>query len=128
MAKITLGKRPESFKRTVKTKILDEAGNVVNGEIDCSFVYRTASEYGKLIDELNDGQPTQSGDMELLFTILERKKDRNGEYLARILNGWGMTAEFNVTNAQQLCDEFPGVVNDIFADYREVIVEGRLGN
>lgn len=126
MAKITLGAVPKNFKRVVKTKILDEAGNEVNGEIECSFVYRTPSEYGKLIDELNDGQ--QQPDDLAASDVFKRKKERNGEYLMRILDGWGMDAEFNATNAQRLCDEFPGVADAIFLNYRAAIVEGRLGN
>lgn len=129
MAKITLGATPKNFKKTVKNKILDENGKVVEGTIDCSFIYRTTTEYGKLVDELNEGQPIrQADDGFFLADLLRNKKERNGEYIVKILDGWGMDAEFNVSNAQQLCDEYPGVAEAIFTAYREAIVEGRLGN
>lgn len=125
MAKITLGATPANFKKTVKVTLLDGT----QGTMDCVFIYRTVTQYGELIDKLNEGGQQRATDEDFsLADLFARNKTKNGEYVCQILEGWGLDAEFTPTNAQQLCNEFPGVALALFESYRNAIVEGRLGN
>ena len=126
MAMIKLGATPKNFKKTVKVQMLDGT----TGTIDCTFIYRTVTEYGELIDKLNEdgATPKDADEAFSLASLFARNKTKNGAYLLQILEGWGMDSEFNPETAQRLCDEYPGVGAAIFETYRNAIVEGRLGN
>ena len=53
MAKITLGKKPKNFKKTISVQMLD--GTTGTGE--CVFKYRTKKEFGEFIDGITfDGR------------------------------------------------------------------------
>lgn len=125
MAKITLGATPKNFKKTVKVTLLDGT----QGTIDCTFIYRTVTQYGELIDKLNEGGSAKTPEEAVsLADLFSRNKEKNGDYICQILEDWGMEAAFTPSNAQQLCDEYPGVAAALFEAYRNAIVEGRLGN
>lgn len=127
MATISLGKAPKNFKKLVRVPMLDGT----EGTIDCLFKYRTVTAYGELIDGLSTEAgvkvDTSAGDFSLK-AVFERTRDKNGEFLVKVLDGWNLDEEFTQANAQQLCDELPGAASAIFEAYRAAIVEGRLGN
>lgn len=130
MAKISLGKRPKSFKRTIKVP-MHEGGE---GAIEVSFLYRTRTEFGALVDDLlkaADVTPASTSDEDVAFSLqlaLERTRDTNADYILKIMDGWDLDEAFTRASVVQLCDELPGAAQAIIADYRAAITEGRLGN
>ena len=130
MAKITLGKRPQHFKRVI-TFDLPEGGK---GSIEVSFLYRTRTEFGTFVDELfsQAGEtPASQGDEDVKFSLakaLEKTVDSNADYLMKIIDGWNLEAEFSRDSMQQLCDEYPGAALTLIDTYRLAITEGRAGN
>ncbi|QNN56496.1 hypothetical protein H9K76_18440 [Diaphorobacter ruginosibacter] len=127
MAKIILGKRPETFKRKVKFPMLDGS----EGVITCDFVYRTKKEFGELIDLITKDAKAeeQGGDVaDSLGSILSKTIGKNAEYLLQILKDWDVDAPLNQESAEQLSDELPGATAAIMETYRVAIADGRLGN
>ena len=130
MAKIVLGKRPKSFKRTLKVPLPEGA----EGSIELSFVYRTRSEFGAFVDELLAAakvKPASAADEDVAFSLqqsLELTRDTNADYILKIVDGWNLDEEFTRDAVVQLCDELPGVALAIINDYRAAVTEGRLGN
>ncbi|MGC3984836.1 MAG: phage tail assembly chaperone [Pseudorhodoferax sp.] len=126
MAKITLGKRPESFRRKVTFPLI-EGGD---GVIMCDFKYRTKSEFGQFLDQMSsdagvvpeEGKPLSIGD------LMAKTVDRNADYLLDVLKGWDVDADLTRDNAAQLANELPGACVAIMEAYRLAVVEGRLGN
>jgi hypothetical protein len=127
MATISLGKAPKNFKKLVRVPMLDGT----EGTVECVFKYRTVTAYGEWIASLSAEAgikaDTSAADFSLK-AVFERTRDKNGEFLMKILDGWNLDEEFSQANAQQLCDELPGAASAIFDGYRTAIVEGRLGN
>ena len=75
--KIKLGSRPKSFTRIVKFPML-EGGE---GSIECTFKYRTRSEFGVFIDALvesDDGFYLAEVDLELRGEGTLMNKDQKG--------------------------------------------------
>lgn len=135
--KITLGKRPESFRAPVKFPMLDGS----EGVIQCEFKYRTKTEFGKFIDAIVEdakaadekiGQKTEfSGDLSSvrLTDILDKTVHKNADYLMDVLKGWDVEGcELTRDNCAMMCDELPGAANAIMEKYRLAVTEGRLGN
>lgn len=130
MAKIVLGSRPKNFKAVVSIPML-EGGE---GSIEMSFVYRTRTEFGKMIDALmEDAGVTQTGTGEeeqnfSLANALEKTKETNADYIMKVADGWNLEVEFSRRAVAQLCDELPAAAMAIMNSYRAAITEGRLGN
>ena len=85
MAKIKLGNAPENFKRTVTFPLLDGT----EGQIECVFKYRTRTQFGALVDSLSKdaGEPLKNGQFSM-ETLMEKTRDKNGEYLIEVLEEW----------------------------------------
>ncbi|MBF9263936.1 phage tail assembly chaperone [Paracidovorax cattleyae] len=139
MAKIVLGKRPETFKRTVAVPMLDGS----TGTIECTFRYRTRKEFGQLVDDIRvdaekaGGQaaaaaaPAEDGPEAKPWSLhdhFDKLLGTNAEYLLKILVAWNLDAELNQGVLEQLADELPAAFDAIAAAYRDAIVEGKLGN
>lgn len=127
MAKIALGKRPKSFKKTVTFDML-EGGK---GSIECTFKYRTRGEFGVFIDNLMEAAgalPKSEGDKFSMADLMEKTAGSNADYVLEVLDGWNLDEDLNKANVQQLSDELPAAVNAIMEHYRSAIVEGRTGN
>lgn len=130
MAKIILGKRPKSFKRTITIDLV-EGGK---GSIEVSYLYRTRSEFGQFIDELMEASGVKMADQseeEVKFSLeeaLKRTLETNADYIMKIADGWNLDVEFSRAAVAQLCDELPGAALQIINQYRTAITEGRLGN
>lgn len=127
MAKITLGKRPASFKKTVSFPMLDGT----TGTIDISYRYRTRKEFGLFIDELMAaaGESKRPDDEKFsMAELMEKTAGSNADYVLKVVTGWNLDEDLNHDNVQQLADELPAAVNAIMETYRIAITEGRLGN
>lgn len=140
MAKITLGKRPKSFKRTLSFAM----PNGETGTMEVHFVYRTRTEYAKWSDDFQAEQraaadkkadalraAVKDGDTVPDLTQLDLIAHQNAvqaKYLLGAIEGWSLDEPFNEENVAQLVDELPAAVVAIMGDYRAAITEGRLGN
>lgn len=126
-SKITLGKRPKNFKRIVKFALL-EGGE---GSIECSYKYRTRSEFGAFIDKVVEAAGAASkpdGEKFSMAELMERTAGQNAAYIMDVIDGWNLDEELTKANVQQLSDEFPAAAAAIMETYRAAITEGRLGN
>lgn len=126
MAKVKLGNRPTSFKRTVKFPMI-EGGE---GSIECEFNYRTRKEFGKFIDEvvLSVAPEQKDGEKFSMAELMERTAGTNADYILAVLKGWNLDEDLTRENVQQLADEIPSAASAIMETYRVAITEGRLGN
>lgn len=130
MSKITLGKRPKNFKVKVTFPMLEGE----DGVIEVSYIYRTKTEFGALIDKIftEAGVKPAGTDAESqnfsLEEAMRRTKDANTEYLMQVMDGWDVAAPFTRENVAQLCDEIPAAAMAIMSQYRTAITEGKLGN
>lgn len=130
MAKIVLGKRPKNFKTKVSFPMLDGE----SGTVEISYIYRTRTEFGTLIDSLMEDagvEATGASDESQKFSLaqaLEKTRDTNADYIMKVADGWNLDVEFDRANVAQLCDEIPAAALAIMNTYRNAITEGRLGN
>lgn len=127
MSKIKLGNRPKSFTKIVKFDML-EGGK---GSIECTFKYRTRTEFGTFIDGLvsDAGVKTDvSDDKFSMSDLMEKTAGSNAKYLLQVLEGWNLDEDLTLANAQQLADELPAAAAAIMETYRMAVTEGRLGN
>jgi hypothetical protein len=140
MAKVILGKRPKSFKRTVSFALPGEE----MGTIEVVYKYRTRTEFAAFQDEMQAILKTES-EKEIAeiraaaekgekvadvsqSEIVERQNDFSVRFLMGAIEGWNLDVPFDTEAVTQLVDELPAAVSAIVADYRAAIVEGRLGN
>ena len=130
MAKIVLGKRPESFKKTIKFMMVDESGEVSEGQMEVQYKYRTLTEFGTFLDEWTLDQKYKLdaereaieaakkkaldageawAEPELTNEDVRRKQaDANTDYLMQILVGWNLDVGFSRDTVLQFCNEFSG--------------------
>lgn len=135
MAKITLGKRPKNFKKTIAVQMLDGT----TGTVECVFKYRTKKEYGEFIDGITEAaraaekaSESKADDAEVkpfsLAEYLEKSVDAGSDYILQILEGWNLDVELSKESVEDLANEFPGAAAAIIETYRTAVTEGRLGN
>ena len=133
MAKIQLGKRPETFNRRVMFPMLDGT----TGELGITYKYRTRREYGEFIDQLvqanrdaADKPKKRKRDPESfsMAEMLNLTTEQNAEFILQIATAWDLPEEFNAANVAQLADECFAAVAAIMDTYRIAVTEGRAGN
>lgn len=140
MAKIILGKRPTSFKRTITFPMPGEDA----GSIEVQFKYRTRSEFAAFSDEIQASVTADAGaevarlraKLDAGETIVDlsqaditaRQNAFHARYLMGALEGWNLDVPFDKEAVDQLVDELPAAVSAIVSDYRAAVTEGRLGN
>lgn len=136
MAKITLGKRPKNFKKTISVQMLDGT----TGTVECVFKYRTKKEYGEFVDGITAAaresekanETTKVEEAEVkpfsLAEYLEKSVDAGADYILQILEGWNLDVELSRESVEDLGNEFPGATAAIIETYRTAVLEGRLGN
>ena len=150
MAKIVLGKRPQSFKRPVTFTMVD--GDI--GELTLTFKYRTKREFAALIDELSQpaaqAEPAQDAQLSIegvpqpealpepaaeppvkipqLSEFMAVTIESQADYILKIAEAWDLDAPFDREHVIAFCDEQPGGALAVMSKYREAITEGRLGN
>ena len=136
MAKITLGKKPKNFKKTISVQMLDGT----TGTVECVFKYRTKKEYGEFIDGITEAaraaekakETPKAEDAEAkpfsLAEYLDNSVDAGADYILQILEGWNLDVELSKQSLEDLGNEFPGATAAIVDTYRTAVLEGRLGN
>lgn len=126
MAKIKLGQRPETFKHTVKFKMLDGS----EGAIEVEYLYRTRKEFGQFIDEIfAKSKEERPADEDFSWAaLMDKTGTANADYVMKAVKGWNLDEDFNQENVQQLADELPAAITAIMDSYREAVTQGRLGN
>jgi hypothetical protein len=127
MSKVKLGNRPKAFTKNVKFDML-EGGKAT---IECTFKYRTRSEFGTFIDELVSDAGVKPDADETKFSmadLMEKTAGSNAKYLLQVLDAWNLDEDLTLANAQQLADELPAAAAAIMETYRLAVTEGRLGN
>lgn len=126
-SKIKLGNRPKAFKRVVTFDML-EGGK---GSIECTFRYRTRSEFGVFIDKLMEAAGAKAqpeGEKFSMAELMEKTAGQNAEYILDVLESWNLDEDLTKPNVQQLADELPAAAAAIMETYRTACIEGRLGN
>ena len=117
--KIKLGARPKSFTRIVKFPML-EGGE---GSIECTFKYRTRSEFGVFIDALLESagaNPKDDGEKFSMAELMERTAGQNAKYIMDVLEGCNLDEDLSQANVQQLADELPGAAAAIMEAYHRL--------
>jgi len=144
--KIVLGKRPESFKKTVHANMLDGS----TGCVEVEYKYRSRTELAELIDELQAKMKDEAnveierfkaavekakvtGEPIPEFTttqteIVKRQAGVAVDYILKIVKGWNLDADLDKESVAELVDTLPAMADAIKDDYRTAINEGRLGN
>lgn len=123
---IVLGHRPKGIVHSLKIAMPDGT----EGLLPVTFRYRDRVEFGAFIDGLFSveppafdaaaGQPStqqQRGVVQI-----------NGQYLHSCLEGWGLDAPFTLDNCIQLASELPAAAQAVMNTYKQLCMEGRLGN
>lgn len=123
---IVLGKRPDGLLDTVIVQMPDGT----EGLLPVTFRYRTRTEYGQFLDSVfGAGAPAFDGSAVGASESQQRGVTQyNGQYIHGCLQGWGLDAPFTLQSCIQLADELPGAAQAVMNRYRQLIVEGRLGN
>jgi hypothetical protein len=125
MAKIKLGNRPKSFKHAITTQLPDGS----QGSIEVSYIYRTRTEFGALLDELRGAETAPAkGRSAPSLKVQTEARDSDVRFIMSIIDGWNLDVELSREAVEQLWDELPGVAAQILGDYSAAIFEGRLGN
>ena len=135
MAKIILGKRPETFERTVTFPMLDGT----TGQIDITYRYRTKKEWAKLQDDTQAARladaakraeeaSAETAAPTLLEDVVARGCEADADYLSKIVSDWSLEYPADTASFEQLCNELPAAAAAIVNDYRAAVFEGRLGN
>ena len=126
MSKIKLGQRPETFKHTVKFKMLDGS----EASIEVEYVYRTRKEFGQFIDEIfAQSKEERPADEDVSWAaLMDKTGTANAEYVMKAVKGWNLDEDFTKDNVEQLADELPAAITAIMDTYREAVTQGRLGN
>lgn len=125
MNKITLGKPPKTFA-PVAVRFPMPAGG--EGVIECVFKYRSRKDFGAFLastfkaDTAADGAPMD------LQQVMAAAVEKNGAYLAEVLDGWNLDDKLTPEAAAQLADEVPAAASAIMEAYSRAVTEGRLGN
>lgn len=131
MAKIVLGKTPETFKKVVKVPMLDGS----TGNIGCTFKYRNKQQFAEFLDALAPGEGLKpelddEGNVKPLSAarVVDVNAAHDVEYVLGILTAWDLDEELSGDSVKQLALELPAAITAIKQTYRDACIEGRLGN
>ena len=129
--KLTLSKRPESFKKAVKIPLVDGT----EADVEFTFKYRTRTEFAKLFDESAEAakkqesteQDAPSEPMKLSDYVGKSVED-DAEYIMKIAEGWDLEDDFGSEAVFMLIDMYPGASKRIAEAYADAINGARSGN
>lgn len=123
MTKITLGKPPKTFA-PVTVRFPLPTGT--EGAIEAVFKYRSRKQFGEFLrDTFKVDEP--AGQMDLA-AVMAASVDKNGAYLADVLDSWNLDEKLTAESAAQLADELPAAAKALMEAYSVAVTEGRLGN
>lgn len=124
MPKITLGKTPKTFAPTnVTFKLPDNT----EASIECTFKYRTRKQFGEFL-QATFAAGAAEADTADIGAIIGKSVDKNGEYIAAVVDRWNLDEPLTAESAAQLADEVPAAVGAIMTAYRSAVMDGHLGN
>ncbi|WP_343625365.1 phage tail assembly chaperone [Roseateles puraquae] len=123
MTKITLGKPPKTF---APVTVRFPMPNGTEGAIEAVFKYRSRKQFGEFLrDTFKVDEP--AGQMDLAG-VMAASVDKNGDYLADVLDSWNLDEKLTPESAAQLADELPAAAKALMEAYSAAVTEGRLGN
>jgi len=123
---IVLGQRPKGIVHSLKITMLDGT----EGLLPVTFRYRDRVEFGEFLDSVYGAQaPAFDGTAANASKQLQRGAVQiNGQYVLSCLEGWGLDVPLTLDNCIQLAREIPAAVQAVMETYRQICIEGRLGN
>lgn len=123
---IVLGERPEGVRDTLKVRLLDGT----DGLLPVTFRYRDRVEFGEFLDGIFAVKaPAWDGTAANASSQQQRGAAQlNGQYVHGCLLDWGLDAPFTLQSCIQLAREMPAAVQGLMDKYRQICIEGRLGN
>lgn len=123
MSKITLGKQPKTFAPVAVTFPMPDG---TEGSIEAVFKYRSRKQFGEFLRDTFkvDEQPGQLD----LAAVMAASVEKNGAYLADVLDGWNLDEKLTPETTAQLADELPAAAKALMEAYSAAVTEGRLGN
>ncbi|TDS68147.1 phage tail assembly chaperone [Comamonas sp. JUb58] len=124
---IKLGNRPETFaQRTVTFPMPDGT----TGKIKYKGVYRTRTDFGEMLDQMNaDKEDGPAVDEKTRWEqLFSQGSESNGRFLVAAIKTWDAEIELDVESLTQFSDELPGGAAALLEDYRQICLNGRLGN
>lgn len=130
MARIVLGKRPETVSLTAQFEMLDGSKSGIKVE----YKYRTRSEYAEFVKEFgerkggSDASGADDPDAINIASWIKKLDEGRADFIMEIAQGWDLADEFNRENVVRLIDEFPAGADAIINTYRLACLEGRRGN
>ncbi|GGH62139.1 hypothetical protein GCM10010975_26530 [Comamonas phosphati] len=123
---IVLGKRPDGIVHTLKLPMPD--GTV--GLLPVTYRYRDRVEFGEFLDGIFateapafDGTAANASSQQQRGVV-----QLNGQYIHGCLQDWGLDVPFTLQACIQLAREMPSAVQAVMDTYRQLCIEGRLGN
>lgn len=144
--RVTLGKRPQSFTKTISGPMAD--GTV--GEMAVTYRYRTRTEWGALLDAHRAERQARTEAAAQAYLDAVAKAREEGQHtlpippgaqaaqaadveadarlVLDIASGWDLPDPFAFDSVKQLADEAPGLVAALIRGYGDAVHEGRLGN
>lgn len=124
---IKLGNRPETFAQRSVTFPLPDG---TMGKIKYKGKFRTRSEFGEMLDEMSqdkDGAPPSDSDTRWA-QLFSQGSESNGKFLEKCIASWDAEIELDPALLTQFSDELPGGAAAILEDYRQICLNGRVGN
>lgn len=122
--KITLGKPPKTFAPVTVEFLLPDG---TKGAIECVFRYRSRKQFGEFL-AATFGRAEPADAAATLADVMAAAVDKNGAYLADVLDSWNLDDKLTPQTAAQLADELPAAATAIMEAYGRAVSEGRLGN
>lgn len=131
MAKISLGKRPETVTLPAKFEHLDGTKDAIK----VTYRYRTRSEFAEFIDARAAAakeaaeQDAAVADGEFsLADVFTKQDEALVDHILEIAVGWDLAEPLDRESVTQLVAEYPAAATAIITTYRSACVEGRRGN
>lgn len=133
MARIRLGKKPETITLPAKFEHLDGRSD----QIKITYIYRNRKEFTEFIDARaeesrlrREAEPVFADSEERigLSEIISEQDESTVDYIMDIAKGWDLEDEFNRENVELLLQEYPAAAASIVTTYRTACLEGRAGN
>lgn len=123
MTKITLGKPPKTF---APVTVRFPMPNGTEGAIEAVFKYRSRKQFGEFLrDTFKVDEPAGQTD---LASVIAASVDKNGAYLADVLESWNIDEKLTAESAAQLADELPAAAKALMEAYSAAVTDCRLGN
>ena len=123
---IVLGKRPDGIPHTLKIDMPD--GSM--GLLPVTYRYRDRVEFGAFLDSIFATEPP-AFDANAEGPSEQQQRgvvQLNGQYIHGCLKDWGLDVPFTLQNCIQLARELPSAVQTVMNTYKQLCIEGRLGN